>query len=102
MKFKFAAGVALALMLAAPLTAAADEAFTPAQKAELGAFIKDYLVNNPDVLRAAIESLDKHEKEAAEDARKKVVDRRGGRAVRLAVPGGGRQPQGDRDAGRVF
>ena len=68
MKFKFAAGVALALMLAAPLTAAADEAFTPAQKAELGEFIKDYLVNNPDVLRAAIESLDKHEKEAAEDA----------------------------------
>jgi protein-disulfide isomerase len=73
MIFKFAAGVALALMLAAPLTATADEALTPAQKAELGDFIKDYLVNNPDVLRAALESLDKHEKQAAEDARKKVV-----------------------------
>ena len=28
--------------------------FTPAQKQELGAFIKDYLVNNPEVLRDAI------------------------------------------------
>ena len=55
MKFKFAAGVALALMLAQPLTAAADEAFTPAQKTELGAFIKDYLVTHPDVLRDAID-----------------------------------------------
>ena len=35
--------------MAAP--ASADE-FTPAQKQEMGAFIKDYLVNNPEVLRA--------------------------------------------------
>ena len=52
--------------------ASADE-FTPAQKQELGAFIKDYLVNNPDVLRAAIEALDKHDKEAAAAEREKVV-----------------------------
>jgi protein-disulfide isomerase len=56
--------------LAAP--ASADE-FTPAQKQELGAFIKDYLVNNPDVLRAAIEALDKHDKEAADVERQKIV-----------------------------
>ena len=52
--------------------ARADE-FTPAQKQELGAFIKDYLVNNPDVLRAAIEALDKHDKQAAEEERQKTV-----------------------------
>jgi protein-disulfide isomerase len=52
--------------------ASADE-FTPAQKQELGAFIKDYLVNNPDVLRAAIEALDKHDKEAADAERLKTV-----------------------------
>ena len=56
---------------AAPVSA--DE-FTPAQKTELGAFIKDYLVNNPDVLRQAIEALDKHDKETADTERQKVVD----------------------------
>jgi protein-disulfide isomerase len=56
--------------LAAPVSA--DE-FTPAQKQELGAFIKDYLVSNPDVLRSAIEALDKHDKETADAARQQVV-----------------------------
>jgi protein-disulfide isomerase len=55
---------------AAPVSA--DE-FTPAQKQELGAFIKDYLVNNPDVLREAIQALDKHDKEVADAERQKVV-----------------------------
>src|SRR6204780_5494335 len=65
-----AAFVGLACM-AAPVSA--DE-FTPAQKQELGACIKDYLVNNPDVLRSAIEALDKHDKEVADTERQKVVD----------------------------
>jgi protein-disulfide isomerase len=56
--------------LAAPVSA--DE-FTPAQKQELGAFIKDYLVNNPDVLREAIQALDKRDKEVADAERQKVV-----------------------------
>ena len=73
MQLKFAAGVALALALAAPLTGARADAFTPEQKAELGAFIKDYLVANPDALRAAIESLDRRDKQAAADAQKKVL-----------------------------
>ena len=55
-----------------PRPASADE-FTPAQKQELGGFIKDYLVNNPDVLRSAIEALDKHDKEAADAQRQQVV-----------------------------
>ncbi len=74
MKLATAFGLAAAFVgvacTAAP--ASADE-FTPAQKQELGAFIKDYLVNNPDVLRAAIEALDKHDKEAADAERQKVV-----------------------------
>jgi protein-disulfide isomerase len=76
MRWSFAACVTGALALAslvAPLgTAAADE-FTPAQKQELGAFIKDYLVANPDVLRAAIDALDNHDKQVAEAERQKVV-----------------------------
>ena len=74
MKLATAFGLAAAFVgiagTAAP--ASADE-FTPAQKQELGAFIKDYLVNNPDVLRAAIVALDKHDKDAAEAERQKVV-----------------------------
>jgi protein-disulfide isomerase len=74
MKLITALGLAAAFagfaVFAAP--ASADE-FTPAQKQELGAFIKDYLVNNPDVLRAAIEALDKHDKEAADEERQKTV-----------------------------
>src|SRR5215469_15809580 len=75
MKLATAFGLAAAFVgtacMAAP--ASADE-FTPAQKQELGAFIKDYLVHNPEVLREAIEALDKHDKEAADAERQKVVD----------------------------
>jgi len=76
MRFNFAACLAGALALAsvvAPIRMAAADEFTPAQKQELGAFVKDYLVNNPDVLRAAIEALDKHDKQVAEAAQQKVV-----------------------------
>src|SRR5580693_79450 len=74
MKLVTAFGLAAAFIgtafMAAPVSA--DE-FTPAQKQELGAFIKSYLVNNPEVLRDAIEALDKHDKEAADAERQKVV-----------------------------
>ena len=67
----FAAALAGAVLCAAP-PASADE-FTPAQKQELGAFIREYLVNNPDVLREAIEALDKRDKATAEAQRQKTV-----------------------------
>src|SRR5208282_6389251 len=67
----FAAGLAAASSFVA-LPGFADE-FTPAQKQELGAFIRDYLVNNPDVLREAIEALDKRDKATAEAERQKIV-----------------------------
>jgi protein-disulfide isomerase len=75
MKLVTAIGLAAAFLgtsfMAVPVSA--DE-FTPAQKQELGAFIKDYLVHNPEVLRQAIEALDKHDKEVADAERQKVVD----------------------------
>jgi protein-disulfide isomerase len=67
----FAAGLATAASFGA-LPSRADE-FTPAQKQEMGAFIRQYLVNNPDVLREAIEALDKRDKATAEAERQKVV-----------------------------
>ena len=74
MKLIAALGLAAAIAGTAPfaLSARADE-FTPAQKQELGAFIKDYLVNNPEVMREAIEALDKKDKADAEAERQKAV-----------------------------
>jgi len=75
MKFT-ALGLAAALALGAALPAAAParaDEFTPAQKQELGAFIHSYLVNNPDVLKEAIEALDKRDKDSAAAERQKVV-----------------------------
>src|ERR1700746_1174871 len=81
MKGRFAAIIAGALALGgfvAPIGGAMADEFTPAQKQELGAFIKDYLVKNPDVLKAAIEALDKHDKEAADAQRQQVVSSQAG------------------------
>jgi len=77
MKLHWAAFVAATIGLAALAPAAADE-FTPAQKQELGPIIKDYLVSHPEVLREAIEALDKHDKEAAQAEREKAVSDRAG------------------------
>jgi protein-disulfide isomerase len=68
--FGLALGAALVGIFAAP--ARADN-FTPDQKAEIGAIMKDYLVNNPEVLRAAIEALDKHDKQVEAEARQSAV-----------------------------
>jgi protein-disulfide isomerase len=72
----FAAALADAAFGAA-LPARADE-FTPAQKQELGAFIREYLVNNPEVLHDAIEALDKRDKATAEAERQKTVTSQAG------------------------
>jgi protein-disulfide isomerase len=81
MRLHFAAFIAGALALGAflaPIGATAADEFSPAQKKELAAFVKDYLINNPDVLRQAIDALDKHDKEVAEAARQKIVDDQAG------------------------
>jgi protein-disulfide isomerase len=70
MKLRYALGLALAV---ASAPAARADSLTPQQKTELGAFVHDYLVSHPEVLREAIEALDKHDKQAAEEARQKAV-----------------------------
>ena len=80
MKLCWAACVAATIGWAvlAPLAPAAADEFTPAQKQELGEFIKEYLVSHPEVLRDAIVALDKRDKEVAEAARQKAVTDRAG------------------------
>jgi protein-disulfide isomerase len=72
MKLRYALGLALAVAFT---PAARADSFTPEQKTELGAFIKDYLVSHPEVLRDAIDALDKHDKQVAEQARQSAVSR---------------------------
>jgi protein-disulfide isomerase len=54
------------------LPAAAAE-FSPAQTKEIGDIVRDYLVNNPEVLRDAMVELDRREKEAQQAAREKII-----------------------------
>jgi protein-disulfide isomerase len=70
MKLRYALGLCVAVAFA---PAARADTMTPAQKQELGDFIKDYLVTHPETLRAAIDALDKHDKDIAEQARQKAV-----------------------------
>ena len=72
---RFALGLAsaFALILAASVPPARADAFTSAQKDELGSFIRDYLVSHPEVLKDAIAALDKHDKDAEDAERQKVV-----------------------------
>ena len=61
---------ACALFLAAPSRAAE---FTNDQKAEIGKIVKEYLLANPDVVKDAIEELDKREKVAEASAREQAL-----------------------------
>jgi protein-disulfide isomerase len=70
MKLRFAFALAAAVVFA---PAAYADSFSPQQKQDLGPLIRDYLVSHPEVLREAIDALDKHDKQVAEDARQKAV-----------------------------
>jgi protein-disulfide isomerase len=98
MKRSLALPLAAALMgaIAAFWTApAAATEFTPEQKAEIGAIMKDYLINNPDVLRAAIEALDKHDKQVEAAARQNVVASQAGPLFSSAHQANVGNPKGD-------
>ncbi len=72
MKSLFAVSLVAALALAGVGAAPAAE-FSPAQKDEIGVVVKDYLIAHPEVLRQALDALDKHEKQAEVEAREKIV-----------------------------
>jgi protein-disulfide isomerase len=89
----FAAGLFAALVGCVAPAFAAE--FTPEQKAEIGAIMKDYLVNNPDVLRAAIEALDKHDKQVEAEARQSAVTDQAGALFTSAHQANVGNPKGD-------
>lgn len=70
-----AAGAALCLLAAAwpARLVLADGQFSPAQKTEIEAIIKDYIIKNPEILREAMTALELREKTAALNARNKIL-----------------------------
>ena len=70
MKWFLTAVFVAGLAFAAPVHAGE---FTPAQKDEIGAVVKDYLVSHPEVLRDALDALDKQNKRVEAEAREKAV-----------------------------
>ena len=64
--------VLILLALTGIVPAIAGE-FTDTQKQELGAFIHDYLMKNPEVLREALQELDQRQKQAEDAARKEAL-----------------------------
>ncbi len=59
---------ATAVLLASPLLPAAAQSISPAQRTEIEAIIKDYLIKNPEVLQEAYGELEK--RQAAAEAEK--------------------------------
>ena len=60
---------AAALGLPRAVVPASAAEFTPAQKAEMGGIIRDYLVQNPEVLQQAMAELERRQK-AQEEAKR--------------------------------
>jgi protein-disulfide isomerase len=65
-------GLLVAGVLGTGPAAAAE--FTPAQKAEMGGVIRDYLLQNPEVLQDAMAELERRQKSQEEAKRSQVVD----------------------------
>src|SRR5579863_7356026 len=68
----FAPALAVVLALAAPLAARAQD-FSPAQKDAIGVIVHQYLIDHPEVLRDAMQALDKKDKEASAAAQEKAL-----------------------------
>jgi protein-disulfide isomerase len=63
----------LLLVIAAGAVPALASEFTDSQKQELGVFIHDYLMKNPEVLRDALQELDRRQTQADAAARKEAL-----------------------------
>jgi protein-disulfide isomerase len=68
-----AAGALCAFSVGAAVAPARAGEFSPAQKDEIRALVKDYLIHNPDVLREAIDALNERDKQVEAQARQNVV-----------------------------
>lgn len=88
-----AAIAALLIVTHSPSVAAVE--FTAEQKAQIGVIVHEYLVKNPEVVREAVEELEKREKLAENETRKKVVADNSGKLFNSANQAVVGNPDGD-------
>lgn len=86
--------VALVLPLMLLAQSAFADAFTPAQRSEIVAIVRDALKNDPSILRDAITALQAQEEQQTQDAARAAIAKAGNRLVTPADPVAG-NPQGD-------
>ncbi len=96
MRMKALTGLLLgALLLLAPLPAAAEDAISPAQREAIERIIHDYIVKHPEVLIEAMQAAEEREKSQGEArAQDALVARRAELLDDAAAPIGG-NPKGD-------
>lgn len=88
------AAAALFAALAVPQAVSA-QALTDAQKGEIGAIVRDYLMKNPEVIEEAMQALEKKRAQEADEARSRMMTEKSGilfNSARQAVHG---NPNGD-------
>lgn len=83
----------LALISAAPSRAAGE--FSPQQKTGIEKIVHDYLVANPEVIREAIDELEKRQKVAEAATREKVLNEQGDKLLTSANQAVVGNPDGD-------
>ena len=76
--------------------------FTDSQQTEIESMIRGYLLAHPEVIRDAINELQRRDDEAAQADQVKAIADEQGSALRFRPPGRSRQPEGRRHPGRVL
>ncbi|ATQ70231.1 MULTISPECIES: DsbA family protein [Methylosinus] len=89
------AASAIAAIGGALLAAAPSRAEAPAQKAEIEKIVHDYLIANPEVIRDAIEELERRQKVAEADTRSRAVDQSSDKLFNSAAQAVVGNPAGD-------
>jgi protein-disulfide isomerase len=74
--------LAAVLAMTLPLTGLVAQEFSQDQRKELGEIIRDYLIGNPEVLREAVQALERKEQEVAAAAATAAIGERGAEIYR--------------------
>jgi protein-disulfide isomerase len=74
--------LAAVLAMTLPLTGLVAQEFSQDQRKELGEIIRDYLIGNPEVLREAVQALERKEQEVAAAAATAAISERGAEIYR--------------------